>query len=168
MVETSYSRLHDWHHDDYDTVREHIYTQIGDLGSIRLFGSQVLCAIYIRPLMNPRTGLQYTAKQQAEDIAQGKTLMVLKTGPSAFSGHAEYIAETWGQEGSPKPDDWVFARASTGEPMHICLDGARLVTHEDRRGDGQPSYEAFQNGWPCRVLMDTDIIGLISKPHQVV
>ena len=167
-MEVTYCRLHDWHHDDYDTVREHIYTQVGDLSSIRLFGRQVLCAIYIRPLMNPKTKLQYTGKQQSEDIAQGKTLMILKVGPDAFTGDDGYVASMYGPHGAPQVNDWVFARANTGEPMHVCLDGAQVVTHTDRRGEGQPSYEAFTNGWPCRVLLDDSIIGAIAKPHQVV
>jgi hypothetical protein len=166
-MEVSYSRLHNWHHDDYDLVKEHIHRQIGDLSQNRLFGRQVLCAIYIRPQRNPKTGIEYTDKAQAEDIAQGKTMLILQTGPSAFTGDPELLQEMYGPEGPPQIGDWVFARANVGESMHICLDGAEIVTYRDRRDEERNSY-CFERGWPCRVLTDNTLIGQTAKPHQVV
>ena len=165
-MEVTYSRLHNWHHDDYDLVTQHIKDQIGNLAETRLFGRQVLCAIYIRPQMNPKTGIVYTDKQQAEDIAQGKTMQIIQIGPSAFRGSPEELLAMFGEEGPPRVGDWIWARSNVGEPCHLCLDGARRIVHEDRRGDEQNSY-CF-DGWPCRVLSDETLIGMVAKPHQVV
>ena len=166
-MEVSYSRLHNWHHDDYETVKEHIYTQIGNLAEHRLFGRQVLCAVYIRPQRNPNTGLEYTDRQQAEDITQGKTMLIIQVGPSAFTGEESYLLDTYGPDGPPKVGDWVYSRANVGEPIHMCLEGAQRVTHKDRRDEIHDSY-CFHDGWPCRVLLDDSLLGQTGKPHHVV
>lgn len=165
-MEVSYSRLHNWHHDDYQIAKEHIWRQIGDISESQVFGRQVLCAIYIRPTRNPKTGLEYTEKQQAEDIAQGKSMLVLQLGPDAFQGDEAYQKAMFGEWGPPKVGDWLWARSNVGEPLQMAGEGAERITHEDRRGEKQNSYPF--DGWPCRVLADESFIGRVAKPHQVV
>lgn len=167
MAELSYTRLHDYHHDDYDVVKEHIFQQVGDLNQIRVFRRFVLCAVYIRPILNPRNGLSCTPKAQAEDVAQGKTMLIIKAGPEAFNDPEEN-RWAYGDDGAPKVGDWVFAGASTGTSLHVCMDGAKIVTYEDRHGETHPAYEAFEKGWPCRLLHDDSLIGALAAPHQVV
>ncbi len=70
----------------------------------------MLLAIYIRPVLNPATGIYSTEEQQNEDIAQGKTMMVLQCGPSAFKGDDDWLMQTYGDRGPPKVGDWVWAR----------------------------------------------------------
>ena len=165
-MEVSYARLHSWHHDDYEIAKEHIRRQMGDFSESQVFGRQVLAAIYIRPSRNPATGIEYTEKQQAEDIAQGKSMLVMQLGPDAFKGDDEYLMAMFGEWGPPKVGDWLWARSGTGEPVHICGEGAERVVHADRRGEQQNSYPF--DGWPCRVLEDSSFIGRVAKPHQVV
>lgn len=166
MAEVSYSRLHSWHHDDYRVAREHILQQVGDITESQVFGRQVLCAIYIRPARNPINGLEYTDKQQAEDIAQGKSMLILQLGPDAFQGDESYQKSMFGDFGAPKVGEWLWARSNSGEPVHIAGEGAMRVTYMDRRQEIQNAYP-FE-GWPCRVLHDESFIGRVAKPHQVV
>ena len=168
-MEVSYSRLHNWHHDDYEIAKEDIRRQVGDISESQVFGSQVLCAIYIRPARNPKTGIEYTDKQQAEDIAQGKAMLVLQVGPSAFGGSDAdpgWIEDMYGKWGAPKVGDWLWARSNSGEPLQMAGEGAERLKYEDRRGELQNSYPF--DGWPCRVLSDEAFIGRVAKPHQVV
>jgi hypothetical protein len=165
-MEVTYSRLHNWHHDDYEIAKEHIWRQLGDISESLVFGRQVLCAIYIRPAFNPGNKLTYTDHQQAEDIAQGKSMLVLQLGPDAFQGDDDYVASMFGKWGPPKVGDWLWARAGTGEQLQMQGEGAERVTYQDRHGDDQKSYPF--DGWPCRVLQDDSFIGRVAKPHQVV
>lgn len=169
MAEASYSRLHSWHHDDYQVAKDHIMRQIGDFSDSQVFGSQVLCAIYIRPARNPLNGLEYTDKQQAEDIAQGKSMLILQLGPNAFGGpdaDGTYLKSMFGDYGAPKVGEWLWARSNSGEPVHISGEGAERVTYLSRQKDECNAYP-FE-GWPCRVLHDESFIGRVAKPHQVV
>ena len=166
MSEVTYSRLHKWHHDDYGIAKQDILRQVGDISECEVFGRQVLCAVYIRPAFNPNNKLTYTEKQQAEDIAQGKAVLVLKLGPSAFDGDEDYLRSMFKDGIAPKPGDWLFARAAAGEPMQISGEGAERVEYEDRRDERQKSYPF--DGWPCRVISDESFIGRVDKPHQVV
>lgn len=165
-MEVSYSRLHNWHHDDYEIAKADVHRQLGDITESQVFGRQVLCAIYIRPTRNPKTGLEYTEKQQAEDIAQGKSMLILQLGPDAFQGDEAYIKAMFGKWGPPKIGDWLWARSNVGESLQMAGEGAVRLQHEDRRGEKQNSYPF--DGWPCRVLSDESFIGRVAKPHQVV
>jgi hypothetical protein len=165
-MEVTYSRLHNWHHDDYAIAKADIWAQVGDISESMIFGRQVLCAIYIRPARNPKTGIEYTDKQQAEDIAQGKAMMVLQLGPSAFDGSPDELLAMFGPAGPPKVGDWLWARSNVGEPLQMAGEGAGRITYKDRRDETQNSYPF--DGWPCRVLSDESFIGRVAKPHQVV
>jgi hypothetical protein len=165
-MEVSYSNLHRWHHDDYEVAKADIWRQLGDITESQVFGRNVLAAIYIRPAFNEANKLAYTEKQQAEDIAQGKSLMILQLGPDAFRGDDEYVESMFGKWGPPKVGDWLWARAGTGEPLQMCGEGSVRVKYQDRRFEEQNSYPF--DGWPCRVLHDDSFIGRVAKPHQVV
>lgn len=161
-----FTRLHNWHHENYEIAKQDIAVQMGDISTEEIFGRQVLCAVYVRPLMNPKSGLTVTEKQQAEDVHQGKVMLVLKCGPSAFQGEAEYVEATYGPKGAPKPGDWLWSRATAGDTQSIAGEGAVQVRYEDRHGEKHDAY-GFQ-GWPCRVLSDEDFIGRTATPHSVV
>lgn len=163
---SDYSRLHKWHHDDYEVAKRDIAAQIGDIDECEIFGRQVLVAVYIRPAYNPNNGITYTEVQQKEDIAQGKAVLVLKLGPDAFSGDESYLKSMFGENGPPKPGDWLFVRSAVGEPMQICGEGADRAMYRDKLNREHEAYP-FE-GWPCRVISDESFIGRVAKPHQVV
>lgn len=165
-MDVSYSNLHKWHHSDYEVVKQHIWAQLGDISESQVFGRQVLCALYIRPGRNPVTGIEFTEKAQAEDIAQGKSMLVLQLGPDAFCGTDDYQRSMFGDWGAPKVGDWLWSRSAVGEPLHMQGEGAVRIMHDDRRAEAQKSYPF--DGWPCRVLSDESFIGRVAKPHQIV
>lgn len=159
--------LHDWHHDDYDLAKDHIFKQLGDYSTeMEVFGRQVLVAVYVRPLVNPRTGLSFTDNQQKEDIFQGKVGMVLMLGPDAFQGDPGYVEGTYGPKGAPQVGDWLFTNANTGMSLNITGKGAVRITEKDRRDDDVPQYPMA--GWACRVIADDQFIGRVKNPHNVV
>jgi hypothetical protein len=169
-----YPQLHSWHHEDYEIAKQDIYRQIGDVSEFRLLGRQVLCAIYVRPLVNilkRGQGIEWrhSEREQGEDISQGKSLFILTTGPSAFKTDDEDEALDWYSGRPPKIGDWVCARAAVGEAIQICCTGAERVLFTDtNRREPEPQYAAFVDGWPCRILMDRDLIAVIALPHHVV
>jgi hypothetical protein len=159
--------LHDWHHDDYDLAKGHIFKQLGDYtGELEVFGRQVLIAVYVRPLMNPRTGMHFTDTQQKEDIFQGKVGLVLALGPDAFKGDDDYVAATFGPKGAPEVGDWVFTNPNAGMSLNIIGKGGERVTEKDRRDEDVNLYPIA--GWACRVVPDEQFIGRVLNPHNVV
>jgi len=162
------SYLHGWHHDDYEIAKAHIAQQLGNFDNeVKVFGRQVLCAVYIRPLLNPRTGLQSTEKHQQEDIWQGKVMLVLKLGPDAFKGDGSYQAAMFGSaDDVPKVGDWLMANANTGFSLNIRGEGGTRVVALNRRDEEEKLYPF--DGWACRIVPDDLFIGAVLKPHVVV
>lgn len=162
-------RLHSWHHDDYSEARDQIFQQLGDISETELFDNRVLVAVYIRPdvktLPNGKK-IYGTAKAQREDIYQGAVVMIVKLGCDAFTGEPEFIAAKWGGK-PPKSGDWVFLEAQQGSAFNVVGDGAATLMSEDHRGDPVVMFE-WESGWPCRIVRDTEIMGRVAKPHQVV
>jgi len=162
-----YTQLHKWHHADYEVAKEHIYRQLGKL-DIELFDRDVMVAVYVRPIQNPRTGLSITDAAQVEDTIQGKVCLVLKLGPSAFQceTQSDYDA-IYGENGPPKVGDWLMVRASAGDPVSFCGDNAETVMYEDRHGEEHKAY-AWDAGWPCRIIRDDNFMARVLNPHSTV
>lgn len=161
------SRHHRPSHDDYNVAKMHIMQQVGDLDDAEPFGRQVLCAVFIKPNTNP-AGLYIGEKEQAEDMWQSKVVMVLKKGPDAFNGAQSYLDATFGK-GVPPPDvgDWLFVNASAGTQISLLLsDTSSRAQGVDWRGRAINLYG--WDGWPCRLIDDSNFLGRIRKPHSVV
>jgi hypothetical protein len=165
MADQTY--LHDWHHDDYETVKRDIHRQLGNIDSeLHIWGRQVLVAIYIRPLMNPKTNVWSTETKQMEDVFQGKASLIIKLGPDAFNGEVDYIKAMFGDVGAPKVGDWVFSNANSGISLSIAGAGAERVTGEAKNGEKFNMYPS--SGWYCRIVPDDQFFGTVLKPHSVV
>ena len=165
MSTANVSTLHKWHHDDYDEAKSQIRQSLGSIDDIEIFGRQVLVAVYVRPEKSAN-GLYMGAAAQREDVYQGKAMLVLKCGPDAFQGDNGYEEATFGKLGRPEPGDWVFARASSGEPLSLCGDGAERPTGATFGGEMVDIYG--WDGWPCRLISDEAILGRMNKPHTIV
>jgi hypothetical protein len=163
---TSYTRLHNHGHGDYELAKEHIHQMLGNIDEMELFGRQVLVAVYIRPQRNPVTGVYITQKEQTEDIHQGKAVLILKMGPDACKGDDGYVEATYGPNGPMKSGEWVFLAQQSGFPISLQGDGASRPQGPDFRGDMIDLYE--WDGWPCRIVPDDMFIGRISNPTSVV
>jgi hypothetical protein len=162
----TYTTLHKHHHADYSIAQEHILRQIGKL-DLELFGRDVLVAQYIRPLENPLTGWTTTGARQREDVVQGKIVMVVALGPSAFTGDESYLEATFGKSGAPKVGDWLMTRATDGHPVNIAGEGAETIMYRDRHDEEHKAYD-WDSGWPCRIINDENFIGRVLNPHIAV
>jgi hypothetical protein len=160
------TRLHKWHHDDYNVAKHQIYQALGDLADIDIFGRQVLVAVYVRPDVNPVTGVYQTIAGMKEDWWQGKSVLILKCGPDAFEGDASYIAATFPANTKPVPGEWMFANANAGIQISLMGENAEKVMTEDRRGEMVPVFD--WDGWPCRIIPDDQFLGRIARPHSVI
>lgn len=160
------TRLHKWHHDDYNVAKDQIHQSLGDLEEIDVFGRQVLVAVYVRPDVNPATGVYQTINAMKEDWWQGKSVLILKCGPDAFRGDESYVSATFPRAEAPCPGDWMFANANAGIQISLLGEGADKPMVKDRRGDLVPIYD--WDGWPCRLIPDDQFLGRIAKPHSVI
>jgi co-chaperonin GroES (HSP10) len=120
--------------------REALLKQVGDLSGVEVMGSDVLCAIYIRP-EKTASGLYIPDSTRDEDKFQGKALLVLKMGPYAYK-------DDEGKEFRDiKEGDWVVGRASDG---WACT----LNSVNNSKID-------------CRVFRDIDLRLRISSPDVI-
>lgn len=162
MISEASMRLK-WGHSDYDEAKRQIYTYLGDMTDIEVFGRQVLVAAYIRP--DEHGAIRMTKGAQAEDFWQGKAALVIKCGPNAFRGDEAYEESMYGKS-RPMPGDWLFAQASAGLQMMVMGEGGKRIQGEDRRGE---KYDLFDwNGWPCRIVGDDNFLGRLLNPTSVV
>ena len=116
--------------------RQKLLNELGDLSGVEVWHNQVLCAIYVAP-EKTAGGIIRPASNIEEDIHQGKTGLIVRTGPQAFSSDKKWL---W-------PDDvgvgdWVFYRVSDG-------------------------WACTVNRVKCRMLEDVDVKGRADGPDRV-
>lgn len=97
----------------------------------RCIGTDVLCAIYIRPPMTKGgVFLPENKGPMREDEHQGKVGLVLKMGPVAFTDDAEH---KWNGV-VPKIGDWVVYRVGDTLPISLGAQKCRVVDEGCIRG----------------------------------
>jgi hypothetical protein len=161
------SLLHRWHHDDYDLAKREIMRQLGSSQDLEVFGATVLGAMYVRPKINSATKFVMSNEKQLDDVYNGKAVLIIKCGPDAFKGTADWLKQQFGDALPPAPGDWCFVRdGSIGDPIWFCGDGAERVRVEDRNGEMMDNYP--WDGWPCRVFDHMQFWSRMNKPHQLV
>ncbi len=166
MSQKSISQYHSHKHDDYAEATQQILMALGDLDELELFGKQVVVASYIRPQRTPK-GAYVSMKSLEEDAIQGKIVMIVKAGPEAFHGTADYIASTFGEgRPVPKPGDWMILRPQDGTMISLMGDGSKHAKAKDHRGDEIDLYD--WDGWPCKIVTDEAFIGRVRQPHVLV
>lgn len=121
--------------------RDEIYARVkmknGQIPGFELLGNRVLVGIYMRP-EKTKSGIFLGEQTRAEDRHQGKAMVVLAKGPSAFVSDAHFDFH------DQKLDvgDWCMVFVSTGISCSV-------------------------NGQPCRVVRDQDIAMRIPAPDLV-
>jgi|SRR5882672_1520911 len=105
-----------------------ILAAIGDLAGMDVFSDLVLVGTYIRPektaggIIRPKEVVQ-------EDEFQGKTGIVLKSGPLAYGGWEEPA-----ERGEmAKPGTWVVYAIKDGWPVQINGVACRFIPYEKLR-----------------------------------
>ena len=124
----------------------------GSLTDYVIFHNLILVATYIKPpkLMKNAEGktveFHFTDKTLAEDRFQGKVGLILKMGPLAFNDRrgVEFGGAT------AEVGDWVMYRPSDGTELFI----RDMTSKKD-------------DGIPCRLLDDFNIMGRISGPSLI-
>lgn len=170
MSAKTVSQLHKQGHADYDIAKKEIHQALGNISSEQVWGRQVLCAVYVRPnctTLPNGTMIWVPTSSQEEDIWQGKALLVLALGPSAFKGDESYIKATFPDMANlPKVGDWLYARPNDGIAMSVMGDGASRPQGTDHLG--RPVDKFDWDGWPCRILQDESFFGKMTAPHKIV
>lgn len=115
-----------------------ILSEIGDLSGIQMMNTQILVAVHIRP-NKTKSGLYLTDTTMDEDKYQGKSGLLIKAGPHAFTPEGK-----WFQEGInfEVGKTWIIFRPSDGWNITI-------------------------NNKLCRMLDDTSIRGVVNDPDMV-
>ncbi len=103
---------------------EQLVARIGDLSEFVVPSNKVLVGIYMRP-EKTKGGVILTDTYRDEDLYQGKAGLVLKRGPTAFTG-------SWKVEGlDPAVGDWVAFRPSDGLKIDIRSKEGHCILIED-------------------------------------
>ncbi len=124
-------------------VKQATLAAVGDYSGIEVGPYRVLVAIAIRPA---KQGLLWMPdRQQAEDRFQGKSGLVLKIGPGAFTDTASHKFHGF----TAKEGDWVGFTASDGREL--------FKTDPDSPSDGTP----------CRLFWDQDISMRLEHPFLI-
>lgn len=101
-----------------------IIDRVGDLSEFVVPANKVLIGIYMRP-EKTKGGVILTDQYRDEDRFQGKAGLVLKRGPTAFSG-------SWKVEGlDPQPGEWVAFRPSDGLKIDIRSKEGHCILIDD-------------------------------------
>lgn len=143
--------LHAMAHDTDATARDEIMAALGDLAGVSVFGQWVLGATYHRPGTS-KGGIILTQRQTTQDRLEGKVFLLLKAGPKAFP--SDLLAKWHGVP--PAPGHWFYALPSDG--IEVSIQGLGAVESE-RLG---------RMGWPCRMFLADDIVGLVDHPGMIV
>ena len=120
-----------------DAERERIIAEVGDIGGVDVFHSNILVGVYTRPNVT-QGGIHLPDATREEDGYQSKVGIVLKTGPLAF---VDDRSTTFGGA-KINVGDWVVFRIGDGLRMNI-------------------------NKTPCRIIPDTHIRMRVADPTIV-
>lgn len=161
------TQLHAWHHDDYAVAKSHILQSVGSVDGLWLTGKQILVAVYVRPIRMQGSIQIGRQKTQKADWYEGKVALILKTGPEAFQGDASYLRAMFRDSVPPKVGDWLFTNANAGIQISHCGSGAARVIFKNALGKDQDVYE-WAHGWPCRIITDDSVLGLVEEPHTII
>jgi co-chaperonin GroES (HSP10) len=106
----------------WDTITKKV------VGSIDVFGNQVLIGIYLRP-EKTKTNIYIPDQTRKEDQWQGKAGLVLKMGPKAFVSDENYDFGT----DKVEVGDWVAIFVADGHKIDINKQLCRLVEDQHIR-----------------------------------
>lgn len=101
-----------------DELRSDMLAKVGDLSGIHVYHNQVLGMVYVQENYG---SIIASDGYKREDEYQGKVMLVLKTGPTAF-----VASGGWSWEPPVAAGDWVVIRPSDGVSRMINKQMCRL------------------------------------------
>lgn len=168
LVKADLGRLHNWQVNS-DEAKKEIWNAVGDIGGVKVVGSQVLLGVYLRPSVRKigtaGSTIIIPGDIIKEDVFQGKVAMILKFGESALPAeddpHRATFLKNWGGE-MPKVGDWVYSDVK--QAFMLSIAGAGGFFHEDRK----LAKDWTERGWPARLVYAKDIYGTVEDPNSIV
>jgi co-chaperonin GroES (HSP10) len=127
-----------------ENPRQALLEKVGDVSGVKLYGSDVLVAIYMRP-EKTKSGIILTDNMRGEDAYQGKVGLIIGMGPTA------YLDDEGNKFRNINIGDWGAFRASDGFPITL------------NTGGGVTSKDAVL----CRIITDINIRMTVSSPDLV-
>jgi len=127
-----------------ENPRQALLEKVGDVSGVKLYGSDVLVAIYMRP-EKTKSGIILTDNMRGEDAYQGKVGLMIGMGPTA------YLDDEGNKFRNINIGDWGAFRASDGFPITL------------NTGGGVTSKDAVL----CRIITDINIRMTVSSPDLV-
>lgn len=124
--------------------KQALLQKVGDLEGVKLYGSDVLVAVYMRP-EKTKSGIILTDNMRGEDAYQGKVGLIVKMGPTCF------LDENNEKFRDINVGDWCVFRSSDGWP--ITLNTSNALTSKDAT--------------ICRIITDINIRMTVSSPDIV-
>lgn len=124
-------------HGGKDPAKE-ISKKVGNLDDVHLFSNQILLGVYELP-QRTQSGIELPDRYRAESEHQGKAMLVLKKGPTAFVSDGNY---SFHEDDNVEVGDWLAIWVT---------DGRKIVI----------------NGQLCRIIRDTAIVAKIPSPDCI-
>src|ERR1700752_1009266 len=142
MSVTLTAQLHAQSHDDPSDAVKEIHDALGDISALELFGSQVLCADYIRPAIS-KGGIKLPGSHQVEDVYQGKVGLIVAMGYSLerlvkdvatgnLNADDDALLARFGNR-PPQVGDWVYFMPQQSVQCAVCGPGSKMGTEVRER-----------------------------------
>jgi len=101
---------------------EEIWKNVGDLSGFKIAGNQILCGVYLRP-EKTKSGLYLAETTRDEDRHQGKAVLCLLKGPSAFVSDENYDFKNF----DVQIGEWIASWISDGRKIIIGKQECRVI-----------------------------------------
>lgn len=141
-------------------LKKEILDAVGDLSYFDIFGQEVLVAPFIQSATYKNTTILVGDATQAEDKWQGKSFMILKLGDKVEKACKE---NGWHV---PKIGDWYFGMP--GEHDHLSVHGPGAKKRKIKDANGNEHDARKFSGWPCRLVLVSDIRGKTTRPQDIM
>ena len=142
-----------------EELAKEIFAAIGDTKHIEIWGQEILVAPFIQSATYGSGTILRGEKEQEEDKWQAKSFLVLKIGNG--------VEKACKQHGLPMPivGEWYFGDVKE----HWMLN----IRGKNAKGRKEPGATQFyrpwgDGGWPCRMVLLSDIRGKTTRPQDVM
>lgn len=152
-------------------AREEILQSIGDISDIELFGNQLIVAPYVHSgiMWSDRLGFPKEERLSLEalyDLYDSPRGFIYQTAAkeSIFVGMVNLVIAVSpdATEHNLKRGEWIFTLQENTRSISITSSTAKKSKVLSKVGVD------YAEGWPCKLLFETDVYGRIPYPDMVV